>query len=230
MSSSIEQEKRNAALEAVKLIEDHQVVGLGTGSTAVLAMHEIARRVREGLDIKGVPTSESTAALARELAIPLVDINSVDHIDITIDGADEFTKDLHLIKGGGGALLREKIVAAKTLQEVIVTDSSKYVEQLGKFKLPVEVIPFAANYVLQALRQLGGEGVVRGAPFVTDEGNYIIDADFRRIADPVALSIHLNNIVGVVEHGLFTGLAERVLMGEGNTVKVFLKQNSTFTV
>lgn len=221
MSSSIRKEKQNAAREAVKLIKDGQVVGLGTGSTAVLAVQEIGELVRKGLRIKGVPTSDSTAALARELSIPLIDINSADHIDITIDGADEFTKELHLIKGGGGALLREKIVAAKTRQEVIIADSSKYVEKLGKFKLPVEVIPFAASYVLKEILKLGGEGAVRGEPFITDEGNYIIDVDFKRIEDPVSLSDQLKSIVGVVEHGLFIGLAERVLMGEGDSVKVF---------
>lgn len=229
MSSSIRKEKQNAAREAVKLIKDGQVVGLGTGSTAVLAVQEIAELVKKGLRIQGVPTSDSTAALARELSIPLIDINTADHIDITIDGADEFTKELHLIKGGGGALLREKIVAAKTRQEVIIADSSKYVEKLGKFKLPVEVIPFAASYVLKEVLKLGGEGAVRGEPFITDEGNYIIDVDFKRIEDPVSLSDQLKSIVGVVEHGLFTGLAERVLMGEGDSVKVFLKQSSTFT-
>lgn len=229
MSSSIQREKQNAAREAVKLIKDGQVVGLGTGSTAVFAVQEIAELVRKGLRIQGVPTSDSTAALARELSIPLIDINSIDHIDITIDGADEFTKELHLIKGGGGALLREKIVAAKTRQEVIIADASKYVEKLGKFKLPVEVIPFATNYVLKEVLRLGGTGILRGGPFITDEGNYIIDVDFKRIEDPVGLAGRLKSIVGVVEHGLFTGLAERVLMGEGDSVKVFLKQNSTFT-
>lgn len=227
---SIQQEKQNAAREAVKLIKDHQVVGLGTGSTAVFAIHEIAKRIQEGLTIQAIPTSDSTAALARELSIPLIDINSVPHIDITIDGADEFTKELHLIKGGGGALLKEKIVAARTLQEVIIADASKYVEKLGKFRLPVEVIPFATGYVLQELEKLNGRGEIRGAPFITDEGNYIIDVDFKRIEDPVQLSAQLKSIIGVVEHGLFTGLAERVLMGEGNAVKVFLKQNSTFTI
>lgn len=226
---SIQQEKQNAAREAVKLIKDHQVVGLGTGSTAVLAIHEIAKRIQDGLSIRGIPTSDSTAALARALSIPLIDINSVPHIDITIDGADEFTKELHLIKGGGGALLKEKIVAARTLQEVIIADASKYVEKLGKFRLPVEVIPFATGYVLQEVEKLNGRGKIRGEPFITDEGNYIIDVDFKRIEDPVLLSAQLKSIIGVVEHGLFTGLAERVLMGEGNTVKVFLKQNSTFT-
>jgi ribose 5-phosphate isomerase A len=229
MSSSTHKEKQNAAREAVKLIKDGQVVGLGTGSTAVFAVQEIAELVRKGLRIQGVPTSDSTAALARELSIPLIDINSIDHIDITIDGADEFTKELHLIKGGGGALLREKIVAAKTRQEVIIADASKYVEKLGKFKLPVEVIPFATNYVLKEVLRLGGAGILRGGPFITDEGNYIIDVDFKRIEDPVSLAGQLKSIVGVVEHGLFTGLAERVLMGEGDSVKVFLKQNSTFT-
>ncbi|UYQ91252.1 ribose-5-phosphate isomerase RpiA [Chitinophaga horti] len=224
MATDLIAEKRIAAEAAVAMVKDAQVVGLGTGSTAEFAVKAIAERVKQGLQIKGIPTSDNTAQMARQLGIPLIDINSIDTIDITIDGADEFTEQLHLIKGGGGALLKEKIVASKTTQQIIIADSSKHVAFLGKFKLPVEVIPFASRYVMAQLAKLGGDGVVRqvnGQPFITDEGNVIIDADFKKISDPVALSDALNGIVGVVEHGLFTGLAQQVIMGHEGGVKIF---------
>lgn len=216
----MEKEKENAALAAVKLIEDHMIVGLGTGSTAYYAIHAIAEKVKQGLQIKAIPTSEQTATLALSLGISLTDINAVDVIDVTIDGADEFTKERYLIKGGGGALLREKIVAAKTKKEIIIADSSKLVTHLGKFKLPIEVIPFARGYVLQQLRdKFNKEGEVRS--FITDEGNNIIDVAFGKIEDPVTLSGQLNEIVGVVTHGLFINLAFNILMGEGDQVRIF---------
>lgn len=218
----MEKEKENAARAAVQFIENNMVVGLGTGSTAYYAINAIAERVKEGLQIKAIPTSEQTATLALSLGIPLTDINAVEVIDVTIDGADEFTKELHMIKGGGGALLREKIVAAKTKKEIIIADSSKLVPYLGKFKLPIEVIPFARTYVLEELHKQNLKGEVRN--FITDEGNNIIDVAFGKIEDPVALSQQLNEIIGVVTHGLFINLAFNILMGEGDTVKVFSKQ------
>jgi ribose 5-phosphate isomerase A len=214
-------EKENAALAAVTLVQNGMTIGLGTGSTAAYAIRAIGRRVEEGLQIKAVPTSAQSASLAAELHIPLMDISEADMIDLTIDGADEFTAGLTLLKGGGGALLKEKIVAVKSRQVVIIADSSKYVERLGKFRLPVEVIPAAAGYVL---RELTGAGRIRqqqGKPFVTEQGNYILDVDFGLIADPHQLDRQLNNIVGVVEHGLFVGIATRVIMGEGNSVRIF---------
>ncbi|WP_343302998.1 ribose-5-phosphate isomerase RpiA [Chitinophaga niabensis] len=214
-----EKEKENAALAAVALIEDHMVIGLGTGSTAYYAISAIAEKVKQGLQIKAVPTSEQTATLALSLGIPLTDINAVDVIDITIDGADEFTKEKYMIKGGGGALLREKIVAAKTKKEIIIADASKLVDHLGKFKLPIEVIPFARGYVMEELHKLQLKAEVR--PFITDEGNNIIDVAFGKIEDPVALSAQLNEIIGVVTHGLFINLAFNILMGEGDQVRVF---------
>ena len=214
-----EKEKENAALAAVAFIEDHMVVGLGTGSTAYYAITAIAERIKKGLQIKAVPTSEQTATIALSLGIPLTDINAVDMIDVTIDGADEFTKEKYMIKGGGGALLREKIVAAKTKKEIIIADASKLVDHLGKFKLPIEVIPFARGYVMEELRKLQLKAEVR--PFITDEGNNIIDVAFGKIEDPVALSAELNQITGVVTHGLFINLAFNILMGEGDQVRVF---------
>lgn len=227
MAKDLDKEKQLAAKEAVKLIRDNQIVGLGTGSTAIHAVKEIGDMVKGGLKIKGVPTSNKTKELALSLNIPIVDINEVDFIDITIDGADEFTGDLLLIKGGGGALLKEKIVASMTKEEIIIADSSKKVDKLGKFPLPVEVIPFAANYVLRELSKIGGAGKIRirdNSAFVTDEGNYIIDTDFGLISDPGHLSNFLNNLVGVVGHGLFIQLAKKVIMGDGdgNTTHVYI--------
>lgn len=220
MEKDIDKEKHLAAKEAVKLIKNNQIVGLGTGSTAVYAVKEIGNLVKNGLKIHGVPTSNKTKELAETLNIPLIDINEADTIDITIDGADEFTSGLVLIKGGGGALLREKIVASMTKEEIIIADSSKKVDRLGKFPLPIEVIPFAANYVLRKLSEIQGHGKIRikdNSAFITDEGNYIIDTEFGVITDPVYLSDHLNNIEGVVGHGLFINLAKKVIMGIADT-------------
>ena len=219
-----DQEKQLAAIEAAKLVKDNTIVGLGTGSTAFYVVHEIARMVKEGLQIRAIPTSDNTAALATSLGITLIDINSIDAIDITIDGADEFTNSLALIKGGGGALLKEKIVASLTKEEIIIADASKQVALLGKFPLPVEVIPFASNYVMRQLTLLNGKGKIRQSgekPFVTDEGNYIIDTDFGLIENPALLSETLNQITGVVAHGLFINLTSKVIMGKGDTTVVF---------
>lgn len=225
MMNKVEIEKQLAAAEAVKFIKDHQVVGLGTGSTAYYAINAIGEMVKNGLRIKAVPTSEKTKVLAASLQIPIIDINSVEAIDITIDGADEFTADLKLIKGGGGALLREKIVASITTLEIIIADASKKVEQLGKFKLPVEVVPFAAQYVLHQINLLNGIGTIRTLsnpiPFITDQGNYIIDADFGLISDPDVLAAKLNQIEGIVGHGLFINLADMIIMGKDNGVVRF---------
>ena len=201
-------------------------MGLGTGSTAAFAVHEIAQMVQNGLQVQAVATSEYTAALATSLGIPVIDINTVDQIDITIDGADEFTTTLQLIKGGGGALLREKIVASLSKQVVIIADSSKQVNRLGKFTLPIEIIPFASNYVLHQLKKIQGKGVIRtsaGNNFITDSGNYIMDTDFGLIEDPQQLANTLNSITGIVEHGLFINLATSIIMGSGDEVKIFAK-------
>ncbi len=173
---NLEQEKEFAAKEAVKLLTDNMIVGLGTGSSSVYAIREIAKLVSNGLKIKAVPTSNKTKELAEALNIPLIDINLINSIDITIDGADEFTSDLILIKGGGGALLREKIVASLTKQEIIIADSSKEVKQIGKFKVPIEVIPFASNYILSQIKILNGIGKIRmegDRPFKTDQAKIL---------------------------------------------------------
>lgn len=217
-------ERQNAAEEAVKYIKANDIVGLGTGSTAYFAIKRIAELVRGGLKIKGVPTSEKSSVLAAGLGIELIDINDVSVIDVTIDGADEFNKARQLIKGGGGALFREKIVASLTKNEIIIADSGKYVGQLGKFKVPVEVVPLALNYVQRQLSGIGGKGLLRQfehTPFITDNGNYILDADFGLIDDPVALSEQLNSIDGVLAHGLFVNLASMVIMGKQDGVVLY---------
>ncbi|AMP99236.1 Ribose 5-phosphate isomerase [Pedobacter cryoconitis] len=217
-------EKQIAAREAVKFIQQNDIVGLGTGSTAFFAIQEIAALVKNGLKIKGVPTSEHTASLALSLGIELLPMDQVKSIDITIDGADEFDTQLNLVKGGGGALFREKIVASLTKNEIIIADSGKLVTQLGKFKVPIEVVPIALTYVLQQLGKLNGKGEVRmkdNAPFITDNHNIIVDADFGLISDPAALSASLNRIEGILAHGLFVQLTSKVIMGKGTETIIY---------
>lgn len=216
MAKDLNKEKQLAAKQAVKLITNNHIVGLGTGSTAHYAILEIGKLVSDGLKIKAVPTSSSTKALAQSLNIPLIDINEVNSIDITIDGADEFKEDLTLIKGGGGALFQEKKVALLSKNLIIIADSSKKVDLLGKFKLPIEVDPLESDSVLSEIRSINGLGKIRLAadkPFITDQGNYIVDADFGLINNPILLSTKLEQIKGILGHGLFIGLAERVIMG-----------------
>jgi ribose 5-phosphate isomerase A len=222
--SDKEKEKKVAALEAVKFVQPGSIVGLGTGSSAYYAIQQIAELVKQGMQIEAVATSENTASLAERLGIPLLSFDEVHSIDITIDGADEFTSDLKLIKGGGGALFREKIVASMTKQEIIIADSSKLVDQLGAFTVPIEVVPLAVNHVMKEIKLLHGSPVLRkksGHLFVTDNGNYIVDADFGLIEDPDSLSAALNNIEGLLVHGIFLDLAAKVIMGDGDRVVYF---------
>ena len=214
-----ETEKEAAGRAAAKLVRDGDIVGLGTGSTAYFAVVALGERVKSGLKIVGIPTSVATADLARQLGIPLTTLDEHPQIDITIDGADEIDPKLNLIKGGGGALLREKVVASATKKMVVVGDSTKIVPALGKFPLPVEIIPFARNVIEKKIASLGANSKLRmqpdGQPYVTDNGNHILDCTFGRIADPPALARELNGIPGVVEHGLFIGLAKVALVGRG---------------
>ena len=217
-----DREKEAAALAAVKRVRDGDIVGLGTGSTAAYAIRFLGQRVQAGLKIRGIPTSIRTQEAAASLGIPLTTLDEFQKIDITIDGADEVDPKLRLIKGGGGALLREKIVASASRNLVIIADSSKRVSMLGKFPVPVEVIKFAEAVVANKIAAFGAEVVVRGAssgrPFITDEGNHILDCNFGQIPDPPALARRLENTPGVVEHGLFIGMASAVLIGEGDQV------------
>jgi len=218
-----DQEKQAAARASLKFVHDGNVVGLGTGSTAAYAVRFLAERVRSGLKIRGIPTSSATRELAASLGIPLITFDDVQQIDVTIDGADEFDPQLQLIKGGGGALLREKIVASASRQLVIVADASKQVKVLGKFPLPVEVVPFAQALVAKRIAALRAKPKLRqdasGNPFVTDEGHHILDCSFGAIPDPRGLARTLDAMPGVVDHGLFINLASVVLVAHGSEVK-----------
>ena len=216
-----EQEKEAAARASLRFIKDGQVIGIGTGSTAAQLIKLLGEQVKNGLRIRSIPTSEHSRVLAASLGIPLTTLDECPEIDVTVDGADEFDPQLRLIKGGGGALLREKIVASASKQVVIIADSSKRVPMLGKFGLPVEVIKFAQAVVKKKIEALGARVSLRqlgGRPFLTDENNYIFDCHFGEITDPEGLAIQLRDMPGVVEHGLFIGLASVVLVAEGNEV------------
>ncbi len=223
---NLENEKLIAAREAVKFVGENQIIGLGTGSTAKYAVEEIGKLVAEGLQIKCVATSNKTAELAESLNIKLVSIDEVEAIDLTIDGADEFDADLNLIKGGGGALFREKMVAKLSGKLIIIADASKKVEKLGAFKIPTEVVPIAIKFAEKQIEKLGGKTVLRkrnGEVFTTDAGNNILDADFGLIENVGEISDKLNAIEGVVCHGLFTNLAQMLIMGKDSETIVFKK-------
>jgi ribose 5-phosphate isomerase A len=219
--------KRDAALAAVDCVKQGMIVGLGTGSTASFVVEALAGRVKQGLDIIGIPTSERTKSLAKDLGIPLASLAEYQSIDLTIDGADEVeTGTLNLIKGLGGALLREKIVASVSRKLVIVVDQEKIVEWLGQRNpVPVEVVQFGWQTTAAALAKLGAEPVLRradGRPFVTDGGNYIIDCRFGGIDSPRRLEKRIAMIVGVVESGLFVGRASTVVVASTGGVEVLM--------
>lgn len=216
-------EKQLAAEAAVEYVKDGMIVGLGTGSTTEFAVKKLGERVRDGLSIRGIPTSDVTKKQAEEEGIPLIDFSETMYIDLTIDGADEIDADLNMIKGGGAALLREKIVASASREEIIIVSSEKFVHQLGSFPLPVEVIPFGWQVIFNKLETLGGSPDLRlkqGQPLRTDQGNYIIDCRFSQIIDAVQLEQRLNMIPGVVENGLFTGLCSRMIMADSDKILV----------
>jgi ribose 5-phosphate isomerase A len=218
--------KRAAAYRAIDYVEDGMVVGLGTGSTAYFVVEGLGERVRQGLKITGIPTSERTATQARSLGIALATFAEYQHIDLTIDGADEVERrSLNLIKGLGGALLREKIVAAASRRLVIVVDQEKLVDQLGDHTpVPVEAVQFGWQATAARLAELGAEPVLRHAhedhAFITDGGNYTLDCRFGSIADAKALERDINAIVGVVECGLFIGRASAVIVAAADGVNV----------
>ncbi len=214
-------EKQLVGEKAVEYIKDGMVVGLGTGSTVYYTIKKLGELVKGGLKIKGVPTSEQTAALANEEGIPLVDLKEIEALDVAIDGADQVDSDLNLIKGGGGALLREKIIANAASIFIVVADSSKVVNQLGAFPLPVEVVQFGVDMTARKVASLGCVPKLRvreGQPFITDNGNYILDCDFKRIEFPAELEVKLNMIPGVVENGLFLNSSSRVITVENTEV------------
>ncbi len=226
----IEAQKRAAAGRAVEFVRPGMRLGLGTGSTARYFVDLLAERVRAGLDVVAVPTSEDTRRDAERLGVPLTSLDETPELDLTVDGADEIAPDLSLIKGGGGALLREKIVASASARMIVIADASKWVSALGRFPLPVEVVPFGLAATRRAVEAAAaaagcpGPALLRrakdGHAFVTDSGHWILDAALERITDPKALAEGLSAVPGVVEHGLFIGLARVVVLGGPDGVRV----------
>ena len=214
--------KQEVGKAAAALVQSGMIVGLGTGSTTAYAIEYLGSRLKSGeiKDIQGIPTSFQAEVLAKKYGIPLTTLDAVDHIDIAIDGADEVDPQKNLIKGGGAAHTREKVVDALAEQFVVVVDGNKLVDRLGStFLLPVEVIPMAMTPVMRAIEKLGGKpelrmGVKKAGPVITDQGNMVIDVKFDAIDNPAELEKTLNNIPGVLENGLFVGVADKVLIGE----------------
>ena len=226
----IDAQKRAAAARAVEFVRPGMRLGLGTGSTAKPFVELLAERVRAGLDVIAVPTSEATRSDAERLGVPLTSLDETPRLDLTVDGADEIGTDLSLIKGGGGALLREKIVASASARMIVIADETKWVSALGRFPLPIEVVPFGLAATRRAIEaaaaSAGCAGPVQlrrgkdGHAFVTDGGHWILDAAFERISDPKSLADRLDGIAGVVEHGLFIALAQTAVIAGANGVRV----------
>jgi ribose 5-phosphate isomerase A len=222
--------KRESARRALEFVKPGMKLGLGTGSTAAHFVALLAEKVRAGLDVVGVPTSEATRAQAEKLGVPLTTLDETPQLDLTVDGADELDAALTLIKGGGGALLREKIVAAASREMIVVADESKAVTMLGRFALPIEVVDFGLEATRQAVARVakaaGCQGELKlrkkadGHVFVTDQGHVILDAGFGRIPDAQALALGLAQVPGVVEHGLFIGLAHRAVLAGSEGVRI----------
>ncbi len=226
MTLNADQQKRAVAARAVQLVAPGMIVGLGTGSTAAHFVRLLGERVRGGLDVTGIPTSEATATLARDNGIALASLDGSRPLDLTVDGADELGPGLTMIKGGGGALLREKIIAQSSRRVIVIADAGKQVDVLGAFPLAVEIVPFGAGstmaHIGAALAGLGitASPVLRtldgGATFITDEGHHMVDCACGAIADPPAVAGVLAAIAGVVEHGLFIGIATGAIVGHGD--------------
>lgn len=226
----VEAQKRAAAARAMAFVQPGMRLGLGTGSTARHFIELLGERVRAGLKVSAVPTSEATRLHAEQVGIALTTLDEVPELDLTVDGADEIAPDLSLIKGGGGALLREKIVAAASGRMIVIADESKWVDTLGRFPLPIEIVPFGATVTRRAVEaaaaELGCAGpaplrqTANGHGFVTDGGHWLIDAQLRRIANPQSLAARLSAIPGVVEHGLFIGLARTAIVAGPTGVRV----------
>ena len=226
MADPFVEAKRSAGRAAADLVQSGMHIGLGTGSTFEHVLTRLHERMAEGLSVTGVPTSEATARMAAELGVPTCDLEDVEELDLAIDGADEVDPRHHMIKGGGGALVREKIVAAAAREMIVVISANKLVDRLGEtMPLPVEVLHFGWRQTARALAALGAEPTLRtrpdGAAFTTDNGNRVLDCGFGAIEDPTALASWISRIPGVVGHGLFVGMAGRVVVGE---------QDGSFTI
>jgi len=225
-------EKQMAAEYSIDFIEDGMIVGLGTGSTVALMLQKLAERIKEGLNITAVSTSQATTKLANSLGIKITKFSDVDEIDLTIDGADEVDENLNGIKGGGGALLHEKIIASNSKINVWIVDSSKLVKTLGKSPLPVEVVKFGCTQLCIKLENIGIKPTIRmrsSTPFVTDENNYIIDLKIENIQNPAELDSKLKKFAGVVETGLFFNVADTLVAGVENKIKIFNKKKRVQT-
>lgn len=226
----VESFKAAAAARALDFVQPGMRLGLGTGSTAAHFIDLLAERVRAGLDIVAVPSSEATRERAARGNIPLTSFDETPQLDLTVDGADEIAPDLTLIKGGGGALLREKIVAAASARMIVIADESKWVSVLGQFPLPIEISPFGAAAIWRAVEAANadagcpGPAALRkgedGRPFVTDGGHWLLDAKLQRIPDPPKLAARLRQVPGVMEHGLFIGLAHTAILAGPNGVRL----------
>ena len=220
-------EKKLAAEYSVNYIEDGMIVGLGTGSTVEFMVYKLAERIKAGLNITAISTSQATTKLATSLGIKISKLSDVEEIDVTIDGADEVDENLNGIKGGGGALLQEKIVASNSKKNIWIVDSTKLVKTLGKFPLPVEVVQFGNTHLCVKLENNGFRPAIRmkgSSRFITDNNNYIIDLKIEEITNPVELDTKLKRFPGVVETGLFYGIADTVIAGIDNKVKIFNKK------
>jgi ribose 5-phosphate isomerase A len=226
----VESFKHAAAARAMDFVQPGMRLGLGTGSTAAHFVDLLSERVRAGLDVVAVPTSEATRERATRGGVTLTNLDEIAQLDLTVDGADEIAPDLTLIKGGGGALLREKIVAAASTRMIVIADESKWVSVLGQFPLPIEISPFGASAITRAVEAAnaaaGCPGPVAlrkgqdGRPFVTDGGHWLLDAKLQRIPDPPKLAVRLSQIPGVMEHGLFIGLAHIAILAGPNGVRL----------
>ena len=226
-----EEAKKRVALEAVKHVQDNFIVGLGSGSTAAYVIQEIGEKIRlEGLRILGVPTSHQAMMLAVRCGVPLTTLNEHPQLDLAIDGADQIDRELNLIKGGGGALTREKIVASVAKEFVIVADETKLVEKLGtNHTIPIEVLPFALPAVIVKMQELKGKPILREGggkvgPLVTDNGNFVVDVDFGVVDDVKELDLQLKLISGVIETGLFVGMADVVYLGKSDGVEKLVRK------
>lgn len=225
-------EKQLAADYSVQFIEDGMIVGLGTGSTVAYMLQSLAERIKTGLNITAVSTSQATTKLAASLGIKITKFSEVDEIDLTIDGADEVDENLNGIKGGGGALLHEKIIASNSKKNVWIVDSSKLVKSLGKALLPVEIIKFGYPQLCIKLEEIGIKPILRmnkNIPFITDENNYIVDLKVEEILNPAELDSKLKKFAGVVETGLFINVADSLVAGVGNKIKIFNKKKRVQT-
>ena len=219
-----EDKKKNAGIKAAEYIKDGMIVGLGTGSTAKYLVERVGELVKGGLKIQAVATSKATEEQARELGIPLLDVNEVEYIDIAIDGVDEIDKDFNATKGGGGALFREKIVASLAKEVIWIMDDSKLVDSIGDFPLPVEILPYGYKVTLKRLKDLGLNPVMRlknNELYVTDNGNYIADLHMSAPVDVKDIKEKLDNTVGVLETGQFLNMCNRIIVGTDDGVKIF---------